>query len=270
MHYRISKSQFVKLQKKFVTASAIAKELGACNSTVIEWRKKFNVPGNKKGGWYTSQITLSKAQFVKLQKKLKTDSAVANALGVSRATVCLWRRRRGIPAIVHKNPGKKPLISKTKFIELQKRLKTDIAIAKELGISSSVVGAWRRKWGILSHNEKKKNVDRNKFLTVSKDQYIELKEKLGTDTAIAKEWGVSHNVIHRWRIKWGLPIHSKKIAKIIPKPQLLDLRKKLKTDAAIAVALGVSPWVVWSWRRKLGIPAITKSGQPRKSKNSEN
>jgi len=255
MHHKISRAQFVKLQKKFVTASAIAKEMGICKGTVFEWRKKFNVPGIK-GGRRKSQITVSEAQFVKLQKKLKMDSAVAKALGVSRATVCLWRRSRGIPAIVHKNPGKIPQISKTKLVELQKRLKTDSAIAAELGVSSSAIGARRKKWGIPTLNENKWNAERNNFLTHSKDQYIELKEKLGTDTAIAKKWGVSLKVIQRWRIKWGLPVQRKRIVKMIPKIQLVELQKNLKTDAAIAATLGVSTWTVWRWRQRLGIVAL--------------
>ena len=92
---------------------------------------------------------ISKAELIRLQKKLHTDEAIGKKFGITRQAVHWNRKKYGI----HPIPGartiyKPPRISKANLIKLQQKLRTNKAIANELNISSSTVSVIRIKYGI--------------------------------------------------------------------------------------------------------------------------
>jgi len=200
---------------------------------------------------------ISKDELVELQKKLRTDSAIGEALGVRLATVQRWRKKWGIPALGKRGKPRIANFPKAQLVELQGKLGTDSAIARSLGVCTSVVYKWRKKWGIPA-------LGRGGWpqtAVVPKEKLIELQQELKTDDAIGAALGISAKTVQCRRTKFGIPALGKlgkpRISNI-PKDRLLELQAEYRTDTAIARALGLSPWTVWRWRKKWGIPALSR------------
>ncbi len=79
-----------------------------------------------------AQIT--KAQLIKLQKKLKSDSAIGAQYGISRQAIHQLRKKYGIPSLKAKNADRNEKVVKAKESGM-----SGAAIAKKFGISISQV-----------------------------------------------------------------------------------------------------------------------------------
>lgn len=93
----------------------------------------------------------SKEELIQLQKKYKTDAAIGKRFDITRQYIHFMRKLYDIPPI----PGARtvfppPRITKNEFIRLQKRLGSDKAIAKKVGLSGTRVGEIRKGYGIPS------------------------------------------------------------------------------------------------------------------------
>ncbi|MCL2182429.1 MAG: hypothetical protein FWB85_03040 [Chitinispirillia bacterium] len=75
---------------------------------------------------------MSKVQFVKLQKKHKTDAAIGEALGVTRQAVHQLRKKLGIESSAADNSGRNAAI-----IQAYGAGMSGTAIAKKFGLSIS-------------------------------------------------------------------------------------------------------------------------------------
>jgi len=202
---------------------------------------------------------ISKAKLVQLQKQLKTDAAIAVTLGVSRETVNAWRKKLGIPTLGNKRGNTSALIpSKAKLVELQKTLRTDDAIGKELGATARTVGNWRKKLGVATNSEYRirnpktltaskpaKGKDKPKELAAPKTAPVKKKAKTAA-TPKPQSTPTSQSTPK-------VPAASK--TKAVSKSQFLKLRKEHGSDSAIARVLGVGQVTVWRWRQKWGIAA---------------
>ena len=75
---------------------------------------------------------MSKAQFVKLQKKHKTDAAIGEALGVTRQAVHQLRKKLGVESSAADNSGRNATI-----VQAYAAGMAGTAIAKKYGLSIS-------------------------------------------------------------------------------------------------------------------------------------
>jgi len=75
---------------------------------------------------------VTKGQLFKLQKTHKTDTRIAEALGVSRQSVHQLRKRLGVGAVSHEKPSRDAEIAEAYIAG-----ETGIAIAKRFGMSIS-------------------------------------------------------------------------------------------------------------------------------------
>jgi len=75
---------------------------------------------------------VTKGQLFKLQKTHKTDTRIAEALGVSRQSVHQLRKRLGVGAVSHEKPSRDAEIAAAYIAG-----ETGIAIAKRFGMSIS-------------------------------------------------------------------------------------------------------------------------------------
>jgi len=75
---------------------------------------------------------VTKGQLFKLQKTHKTDTRIAEALGVSRQSVHQLRKRLGLGAVSHEKPSRDAEIAAAYIAG-----ETGIAIAKKFGMSIS-------------------------------------------------------------------------------------------------------------------------------------
>ena len=73
---------------------------------------------------------LTKAEFIKLQKKLKTDQAIAEKFGITRQAIFLLRTQYGIKSSVADNPKRN-----AKIVSLYKKGITGIELAKKFDLS---------------------------------------------------------------------------------------------------------------------------------------
>jgi hypothetical protein len=74
--------------------------------------------------------TISKAQLIRLQKKLKTDQKIADQFGITRQAVHQLRQKYGIESVRAKNDERNK-----KIISSFKSGDTGRAIAKKFGLS---------------------------------------------------------------------------------------------------------------------------------------
>jgi len=75
---------------------------------------------------------VTKGRLFKLQKTHKTDTRIAEALGISRQSVHLLRKKLGIGAVSHEKPSRDAEIAAAYIAG-----ETGIAIAKKFGMSIS-------------------------------------------------------------------------------------------------------------------------------------
>ena len=75
---------------------------------------------------------ISKAEFLKLQKKLVTDAAIGEKFGITRQAVHQIRKLYGIPSSIADNPERNE-----KIIALYKKGTSGTAIAKKFDLSIS-------------------------------------------------------------------------------------------------------------------------------------
>ena len=75
---------------------------------------------------------ITKAQLVKLQRKLKRDAAIGAQFGITRQAVHQLRKKYGIPSVIEKNPERNK-----KIIDMYNAGKSVAAIAKKFDLSIS-------------------------------------------------------------------------------------------------------------------------------------
>lgn len=273
VHYNTTRNEkIVALYKKGMTGIAIAKKFGlhpvwiyqivnkagagkrkfAANKVTLKKKRKseFFKPGHvtNLGRKKVIKPRISKEALIKLQKKLKTDSAIAGKLGITGPAVHYIRKSYGIPPIPRERTVR---ISKTELIKLQKKLKTDKAIAQRLGISGPAVHNIRTAYGIPL-------IPIVRAPRISKTTLIKLQKKLGTDRAIGEEFGITPQAVFYIRKGYGihpLPGVRAPVPPRISKAELISLQKTLKTDKAIGAKFSITPQAVYYIRKKYGIPS---------------
>jgi biotin operon repressor len=90
---------------------------------------------------------------------------------------------------------------------------------------------------------------------ISKSELIRLQKTLITDKAISEKFGISRQAVHQLRVKYGIPVKSRKPSRPpVTKAELQRLQKKLGADMAVGVELGMSRDAVAQLRHRYGMP----------------
>jgi transposase len=71
----------------------IGKEFGVCEHTVKKWVQKHNIPIDM---LHDAKILLENKEYLVEEYKTKTQQMIADELGVSNSTVCLFFKKHGI------------------------------------------------------------------------------------------------------------------------------------------------------------------------------
>jgi Mor family transcriptional regulator len=92
---------------------------------------------------------LSKAEFIKLQKKLKTDAEIARKFSITRQAIFLLRTEYGIKSSVADNPKRN-----AKIVSLYKKGTTGTELAKRYDLSASQAYRILHETGALKKKRK--------------------------------------------------------------------------------------------------------------------
>ena len=145
-----------------------------------------------------------------------------------------------------KRGGRKPKINEARALQLYRQGLNDGEIAKELGMSDSAVGSWRRRMALPV----------NKHVYAPRgDQMLHLYRQGMTDAQIAEEMGVRAKSVAKWRSKGELPANQGDQAKAraAREEKMLTLYRQGLKDSEIAEALSMTAQAVagWRWRKRL-------------------
>ena len=144
---RIARDELIRLQKTLVTDGAIGEKFGVSANAVLLMRRKYGIPA-----MYPNNAKRN-AKIIALSRKGMTGTAIAKKFRMSISYACkiIEKAIDGRNIAAKKPPPKKsppPQLSKAELINLQKKLKTDSAIAERLGILYWSVYKMRKHYGI--------------------------------------------------------------------------------------------------------------------------
>ena len=189
------------------------------------------------------RLTITDEQYQEMLPLLgkKTDTAIAEELGIPAVTVYQTRKKLGIYRAI-KLPV--PEVDQKELIDLLGK-ETDAEIAKKFGYSKTGIALIRKNLGIKSFRQSK----------ISPEQYEEIRKLLGKepDTLIAEKFGCSDSKIAL--IRKSLKIDAfRQINMLSPEQyeKMLPLLGK-EPDKVIAEKFGIPCSYVKQYRKKLGI-----------------
>lgn len=130
---------------------------------------------------------------------------------------------------------------------------TDGEIAREVGVTVSAVGYWRRSRGLPPNRPRGRRGGR---LSPEEERIRMVLYKRGlSDYAIGKILGRSRTCIRAWRLKKGLP-PNRRPSRLTPEEEARrrELYEFGYTDSEIAKELGTTVGAIAQWRRRRGLP----------------
>ncbi len=183
---RLAKDELIRLQKTLVTDGAIGERFRVSANAVLLMRKKYGIPAI-----YPNNAKRN-AKIIALSRKGMTGTAIAKKFGMSISYACkiIEKANEGRNGVAKRPPAKKSPprhISKAELINLQRRLKTDAAIAERFGILYWSVYKMRKKYGIPALIPD--YIVRNKKI-------VGLYKKGTSGASLAKEYDLSNNQIY--------------------------------------------------------------------------
>ena len=134
-------------------------------------------------------------EFWPLYNRGMNDAEIARRTYVSPPTVCVWRKRHGLPHQYRKSKPEHKRKHSEEIRKLYKRGYTDPQIADAIGICDSQVRDWRKRNGGLPYNKS----PRQKKL----DQIPELYERGLFDVDIALTLHLPLHCVVGWRRRNG-------------------------------------------------------------------
>jgi lambda repressor-like predicted transcriptional regulator len=141
---------------------------------------------------------ITKDEIIDYQKRFKTDTAIARALGVAKYVITANRKRYGIPSTRVLNEKRNECIC-----DLYKKGMSIREISKRVGFSETGIRyiLFEKSWKV------KKGEYVPKMSTNSRSELIRLglQKILGKDEAIAIELGISRQRVWALRAKYEIP-----------------------------------------------------------------
>lgn len=202
---------------------------------------------------------LPKERMLEMWKEGKTDKEIAEAVGISRNSVCAWRHAAGLP--LHKAPRcAEDLWDDALVRKLYAEGRTDREIADAVGTSDSAVFRWRQKYGLPTLQPRKhgysKAVEDTEVLGKMRAMWAERR----TDAEIARELGLKYFVVRNCRIDSGIP----SVLQAVRKNEALarKLYDEGLHDSEIGRAIGVQGHAVFRWRKENQLPANLRKPLP--------
>jgi DNA-binding transcriptional regulator YiaG/transposase len=201
MKIQLTREEFIKLQEEFHTDKKLAEKLAVSTGTVIQMRKRYNIPSNRVHA--ANSLGIDRDKLIELQKTYKTDKSIADTLGIKQLHVFQLRKKFSVPAL---RRSAEIDISEEQFVELHKELGKDSEIAKRLNISVFKIPALRKKFGIVSNWRDKKSVEK---YTLTREELVNLQQEHKSDKKIAETIGKSLSYVFAMRKHFGIPIYHK-------------------------------------------------------------
>lgn len=187
----IDYQEFIELYNKGLSDTEIGEKLNVGRKLIGKYRKSLNLPSKKDKSLSNNQSLIAD---IKRLDSTVSSREVALKYNVSTVYINKLRKKYNVPAyvcikLIDEN------IEKLKILYEQGKLDTEIA--KELGVSKSLIGLYRDKLGLKSifTYDKISKIDNNKF--------EELFNKGLSDYAIAKELNMSPDGIYSHRVRHG-------------------------------------------------------------------
>lgn len=139
---------------------------------------------------------LPRERMLELWWQGKTDAEISSAVGLSRSTVCGWRRRNGLDL----NPGQRgsPIRwDQEKAMDLYKAGASDSQIGRAVGVNSGSIFSWRRKHGLPANKFSAAPPVRRR--TVDLERLHQLYDQGMPDVAIAEKLKISRHYVAKLR-----------------------------------------------------------------------
>lgn len=141
----------LKLYNKGLIDSEIAEKINVGISTITEWRKKNDLPANKKPKKKIKKKEHKKR--LKYYNKGLNDFEIGEKVGLSKEGIYNWRKRNDLPSNYKKNLDK----NYEKRLELYNEGLNDKEIAEKVDLSKYGVRSWRYRNNLPSNYRKKKD-----------------------------------------------------------------------------------------------------------------
>lgn len=131
------------------------------------------------------------------------DTEIGQQLGLTKGTVARWRKTRGLaPNHQHGGAAVTPEQHAQRLALYETGL-SDVKIAKRMGLGTNAIQYWRQKFNLPPHVL-------FSLVPFSREQRAERRRlhALGySDSRIAREVGVRHSTVTKWRERRHLPAH---------------------------------------------------------------
>jgi hypothetical protein len=199
MSHRLSKEEVTKAINESTSTIEAGKKLGISKSTVLYWRKLYNISPTRR----KNQITIQQEEErMCLYKEGLIDRKIGEKVERTESAIASWRKVRGLP------PNKRRKVTKEKFLESYRNGKSDRGIGVVLGIHLTTVGDRRREYGLVPKGHTPTQVSQ-----LEKEQRQRMYDSGMPDARIAKELGRTVCVINSWRHKEGLSLNPARPSK---------------------------------------------------------
>lgn len=193
------------------------------------------------------RLTITDEQYQEMLPLLgkKTDTAIAEELGIPAVTVYQTRKKLGIYRAI-KLPV--PEVDQKELIDLLGK-ETDAEIAKKFGYSKTGIALIRKNLGIKSFTQ-------NRISPEKKEKILPLLGK-EPDKVIAEKFGIPCSYVKQYRKKLGIKISNASIKKE-DESMILDLLGKT-SDLSIAKKTGYSIYTIIKFRKEQNIEPFSKN-----------
>lgn len=226
-------------------------------------------PRKRPGQYAPTQAHLAKLE---LWEDGRTDSEIAEIMGIERKTVVGWRRAHNLPPNMPPKPEPKPAPKpkpepkpeppkpepkppkqsrRTGLQDFPERMAlyqqgmNDAQIAEAVGATRNAIANWRAKRNLPRVQNGRLRMDAG-----SEEKRMELYRQGLNDCQISRELGVTDTSIRLWRKARGLP-SNRPVKRLSPEQAALRMQmyEAGASDREIGEALGLNPNNINVWRQ---------------------
>lgn len=153
-----------------------------------------------------------------------------------------------------------------KYMELYKQGLSDVQLGKQMGISGTSIGSWRRKHGLPANAEKKQALSQ-----LQRDKIVQLNKEGFSDKEISIILGIHNSTVCRYREKMGIPRAKRVFNYKTSQGQaaILTLYHRGYSDPQIGKKVGCSSFCIRQFRVRNGLKANHAQVGGRKKHSTE-
>ena len=131
------------------------------------------------GDWVNPNLKIDELKAMELYGAGLCDMELADALGVTKSTVCNWRKRMRLDP--HLKRRATTGVDNARAMELYNEGLCDLDIAEALGVSRNTVADWRKKRDLKCHRQKPGYVQRKAEETGGGNPSFSFADRTGQD-----------------------------------------------------------------------------------------